>query len=104
MFGGMMQGRRQEPGTSTAADYGPGYQPSGHTGCSPAPRAVGSNRIALCVLAVAACLSWAAPAEAYIGPGAGFAVASSLFTILITMLGAMLTLLIWPIRWATRPA
>lgn len=43
-----------------------------------------------------------APAEAYIGPGAGFAVASSLFVILWTMLLAFLTLLAWPIRWVIR--
>jgi predicted AlkP superfamily phosphohydrolase/phosphomutase len=44
----------------------------------------------------------AAPAQAYIGPGAGFAIASSLFVILWTMLLAFLTFLIWPIRWVIR--
>ena len=59
-------------------------------------------KIAAVVVVAAACLFWATPAQAYIGPGAGFAVASSLFTIIATMLGAMLTLLIWPIRWVIR--
>ena len=44
----------------------------------------------------------ATPAEAYIGPGAGFAVASSLFVILWTILLALLSLLLWPIRWVVR--
>jgi len=54
------------------------------------------------VVAAGVFLAWASPAEAYIGPGAGFAVASSVFTIVITMLGAFLTLLSWPFRWGVR--
>ncbi|RIK68572.1 MAG: nucleotide pyrophosphatase [Planctomycetota bacterium] len=42
------------------------------------------------------------PAHAYIGPGAGFAIASSLIVIVWTMILAMLTLLLWPIRWVIR--
>ncbi len=42
------------------------------------------------------------PAEAYIGPGAGFAVVSSLAVIVWTMFLAFLALLTWPIRWITR--
>ncbi|MBN2561198.1 MAG: alkaline phosphatase family protein [Phycisphaerae bacterium] len=53
--------------------------------------------LALVIVAVSA-----TPAEAYIGPGAGFAIASSLFTIIITFFLAFLTLLIWPIRWVIR--
>jgi predicted AlkP superfamily phosphohydrolase/phosphomutase len=48
---------------------------------------------------VAACVP---PAEAYIGPGAGFAITSSLLVIMWTMLAAALTLLTWPLRWVIR--
>ena len=41
-------------------------------------------------------------ALAYIGPGAGFAVASSLFAILATIGLALLTLLTWPFMWVIR--
>jgi hypothetical protein len=51
------------------------------------------------VAVVSACAS---PAEAYIGPGAGFALASSLLVILWTILLAILSLLLWPLRWALR--
>ena len=47
-------------------------------------------------------LGLAAPAQAYIGPGAGFAIASSLFVIIWTMFLAFLTLLLWPIRYVIR--
>lgn len=55
--------------------------------------------IAAAALVIAA---MASPAEAYIGPGAGFAIASSLFVIVWTMFLAFLTLLLWPIRWLIR--
>ena len=42
------------------------------------------------------------PAQGYIGPGAGFAIASSLLVILWTMLLAIFTLLTWPVRWLLR--
>ena len=38
------------------------------------------------------------PAEAYVGPGAGFAFVSSLFILLAAMVLAVITLLTWPIR------
>jgi predicted AlkP superfamily phosphohydrolase/phosphomutase len=41
-------------------------------------------------------------AQAYIGPGAGFAIASSLLVIVWTMVLAVLTLMLWPIRWFIR--
>ncbi|HVP12214.1 MAG TPA: alkaline phosphatase family protein [Phycisphaerae bacterium] len=56
----------------------------------------------ICVSAAVLVGVLAAPVQAYIGPGAGFAIASSLFVILWTMLLAFLTLLIWPIRWVLR--
>jgi len=54
------------------------------------------------LLALIIVVALAAPAQAYIGPGAGFAIASSLLVILWTLLLAFLTLLIWPIRWIIR--
>ncbi len=41
-------------------------------------------------------------AEAYIGPGAGFAFVSSFLVLLVTFFLAFLTLLTWPIRWIIR--
>lgn len=38
-------------------------------------------------------------AQAYVGPGAGFAFVSSFFILFVTFLLAILTLLTWPIRW-----
>jgi predicted AlkP superfamily phosphohydrolase/phosphomutase len=40
-----------------------------------------------------------ARAEAYIGPGAGFAFVSSFFILFVTFLLAFVTLLTWPVRW-----
>ena len=59
-------------------------------------RGTSAALIALVVLCAAQ------PAEAYIGPGAGFALASSLFVIFWTFLLAVLTILIWPFRWVFR--
>ena len=57
--------------------------------------------LATCVLAGA--LLWTpTPAEAYVGPGAGFAFVSSLFILLFTMVLAVVTLLTWPIRLAVQ--
>ena len=47
-------------------------------------------------------LALATPAQAYIGPGAGFAVLSSFLVIFVAMLSAFFTLLTWPIRWIIR--
>ena len=44
----------------------------------------------------------AAPAHAYIGPGAGFAVLSSALVIVGAMASAVLMLFTWPVRWALR--
>ena len=40
----------------------------------------------------------AAPAAAYVGPGAGFALVSSFLVIFVTLILALVSLLIWPIR------
>jgi predicted AlkP superfamily phosphohydrolase/phosphomutase len=63
---------------------------------------MGSNARAAGLIAILLVGLWATPAEAYIGPGAGFAIASSLFVILWTILLAFLALLSWPIRWVIR--
>src|SRR5262245_3328997 len=54
----------------------------------------------LCALLVLAAPS---PALAYIGPGAGFALAGSFFAVLLAFLSAFLLLLTWPVRlvWRT---
>ncbi|MFH1279175.1 MAG: alkaline phosphatase family protein [Candidatus Eisenbacteria bacterium] len=53
--------------------------------------------IALALLALAA-----APAFAYIGPGAGFAFLSSFMVLFVTFLLAVVSILIWPIRVVIR--
>ncbi|MBI4815255.1 MAG: alkaline phosphatase family protein [Deltaproteobacteria bacterium] len=58
--------------------------------------------LTLCFLTLCFLTFSPATAEAYIGPGAGFALVSSFFVVLTTMLLAFLSLLIWPIRAARR--
>jgi predicted AlkP superfamily phosphohydrolase/phosphomutase len=53
-------------------------------------------------LAVLLLLGSAAPASAYIGPGAGFALMSSAFVLVTTVLAVLFTLLAWPFRAAWR--
>jgi predicted AlkP superfamily phosphohydrolase/phosphomutase len=55
------------------------------------------------VLAVALVICAASPAEAYVGPGAGFAVLSSFLVLFTTIVAAVLSLLAWPFRmlWRT---
>ena len=40
----------------------------------------------------------AAPAQAYIGPGAGFALLSSFLVVFVTILLAIVSVLTWPFR------
>ncbi len=47
-------------------------------------------------------LAIAAPAQAYIGPGAGFAIASSFLVIFVTVLLAVASLLVLPFRMLWR--
>ncbi len=49
-------------------------------------------------LTMTICACFASSAEAYIGPGAGFAVVSSFFILFFTGVVAFLTILIWPFR------
>ncbi len=51
---------------------------------------------------LAACLSLAAPLEAYVGPGAGFAFVGSLFSLLAAFLAGAAALLVFPFRLAWR--
>ncbi len=54
-----------------------------------------------CRVSLVVMLALLAPqaAQAYVGPGAGFAFVSSIFIIIFTTFLAFLTLLTWPIRW-----
>jgi len=54
------------------------------------------------LLAVVAALAATAPAQAYIGPGAGFAVLGSFLVFFVAMVSAVITLFTWPIRWVFR--
>jgi len=47
-------------------------------------------------------LLWPKPAEAYIGPGAGFAVGGSFLAVFAAMLSAVVMVVSWPIRWIWR--
>jgi len=57
---------------------------------------------AAALLAVAGLLGLAAPAQAYVGPGAGFALLSSFLVLFTTIILAILSLLIWPFRTVWR--
>ena len=54
------------------------------------------------LLALGLLLISATPAQAYIGPGAGFALLSSFLVLFTTIIVAMLSLLIWPFRMLWR--
>jgi predicted AlkP superfamily phosphohydrolase/phosphomutase len=47
-------------------------------------------------------LSFPTAANAYVGPGAGFALVSSFFVLFLTFLSVVFVLLTWPIRWVFR--
>ena len=61
-------------------------------------RRVAANRgpVVALALAIAALLATAAPADAYIGPGAGFAVLSSFFVLFTTLVIAIVSIVAWP--------
>src|SRR5438876_10811619 len=50
------------------------------------------------VIAILAMLLSPSPAHAYIGPGAGFALAGSFLAVFAAFLSALLLLLTWPVR------
>lgn len=60
------------------------------------------NRIRFAALAVAFILALAPDAQAYIGPGAGFAVAGSFLVMFGAILAGLFALITWPIRYAIR--
>jgi len=61
-----------------------------------------AEKVSFLILAVFFVLGIPGQAQAYIGPGAGFAVAGSLLAIVIAMLLAILALFTWPIRYIAR--
>ncbi|MBN2448728.1 MAG: alkaline phosphatase family protein [Phycisphaerae bacterium] len=60
------------------------------------------RQLGLWLLATGILALCAAPAQAYIGPGAGFAIASSMAVVIWTFILATLSLVFWPIRWVIR--
>jgi predicted AlkP superfamily phosphohydrolase/phosphomutase len=54
------------------------------------------------LLAAMLVLALPRPANAYIGPGAGFALAGSFFAVLAALFSAVLMLFTWPVRWIAR--
>ena len=65
-------------------------------------RTIRSIRPALAAVVTALICAWPVVADAYVGPGAGFAVLGSFAVILVTMLLAGVSLLIWPFRMLWR--
>jgi len=58
-----------------------------------------SKRLSIAVLAaVILVVGWPSPAQAYIGPGAGFALLSSFLVVFTTIVVAVVSLLLWPFR------
>lgn len=64
--------------------------------------APGTAPIIVVFAALALVLATPAPAAAYIGPGAGFALVSSFFVFLTTLLIALFSLALWPVRMMWR--
>ena len=62
-------------------------------------------RVRLSAVGLVLALAWSlpAPADAYVGPGAGFAVLSSFLVLFTTILVAIVSVLLWPLRilWRT---
>jgi len=61
-----------------------------------------NKNILLLAVAVFLILAMPGQAHAYIGPGAGFAVAGSFFVMFTALLSAVLTLFTWPVRYIIR--
>jgi len=62
----------------------------------------GLSGVRVCILTLCMVLALAGPAEAYIGPGAGFAALGSFLVMFTAMLSAVVTLFTWPIRYLLR--
>jgi predicted AlkP superfamily phosphohydrolase/phosphomutase len=63
-----------------------------------------SKRGGLTILVLAGLTAAATPADAYIGPGAGFALLSSFLVVFTTLILALISLLTWPFRTLWRMA
>ena len=57
-----------------------------------------SSRLRIGALALATLLVMATPVEAYVGPGAGFAIVSSFFVLFTTIVIVIVSVLAWPFR------
>ncbi len=62
----------------------------------------GKHRVGKILVLLGLLLLLPATVEAYVGPGAGFALVSSFFTLFIALFLGFLTLLTWPSRWLFR--
>src|SRR3954447_107185 len=60
------------------------------------------TRIRLLILVAILVLLVPSPAFAYIGPGAGFALAGSFFAVFAAVLSALVTFITWPVRLVAR--
>src|SRR6266576_6163970 len=60
------------------------------------------RRLAVCLVALGLVLFWPLRSEAYAGPGAGFAVLSSFWTLFVAFLYSAYALLTWPFRHLLR--
>ena len=56
----------------------------------------------VCCIVVLVILFMPTPAEAYIGPGAGFAIGGSVLVIFTSIFAGIFALLTWPVRWLFR--
>ena len=56
----------------------------------------------VCIIAICIILVMPAQAQAYIGPGAGFAIGGSVLVIVTSICAGFFALLTWPIRWLFR--
>jgi predicted AlkP superfamily phosphohydrolase/phosphomutase len=63
---------------------------------------MGARSFDRCLLAVCVVLLMTTPAQAYIGPGAGFALAGSLLAVFAAVFSAVVMLMTWPVRLAYR--
>ncbi len=61
-----------------------------------------SSRRRLLLLLVAGAALWPEPAQAYLGPGAGFTIVSTFFVLFAALASAFVVLLTWPFRWVLR--
>ena len=64
------------------------------------PRVVGRARLLLAIGVVV--LTLATDAHAYVGPGAGFAVGTTLFAFFVAFFSGLAAIFLWPFRWMVR--